>query len=43
MVEDIITGLSRSKLLFVISRNSSFTYKGESVDIKRISRELGVR
>jgi TolB-like protein len=43
MVEDIITGLSRSKLLFVISRNSSFTYKVEAVDIKRISRELGVR
>ena len=43
MVEDIITGLSRSKLLFVISRNSSFTYKGKAVDIKRISRELGVR
>src|SRR5207302_1394725 len=34
MVEDIITGLSRSKLLFVISRNSSFTYKGKAVDIK---------
>jgi TolB-like protein/Tfp pilus assembly protein PilF len=43
MVEDIITGLSRSKLLFVISRNSSFTYKGKAVDIKRVSRELGVR
>ncbi|WFU42790.1 winged helix-turn-helix domain-containing protein [Bradyrhizobium sp. CB82] len=43
MVEDIITGLSRSKLLFVISRNSSFTYKGRAVDIKRVSRELGVR
>jgi TolB-like protein len=43
MVEDIVTGLSRSKLLFVISRNSSFTYKGEAVDIKRVSRELGVR
>ena len=43
MVEDIITGLSRSKLLFVIARNSSFTYKGKVVDIKRISRELGVR
>jgi TolB-like protein len=43
MVEDIITGLSRSKLLFVISRNSSFTYKGKAVDIKRIGRELGVR
>lgn len=43
MVEDIITELSRSKLLFVISRNSSFTYKGKTVDIKRISRELGAR
>jgi TolB-like protein/Tfp pilus assembly protein PilF len=43
MVEDIITGLSRSKLLFVISRNSSFTYKGKAVDIKQVSRELGVR
>ena len=43
MVEDIITGLSRSKLLFVIARNSSFTYKGKVIDIKRISRELGVR
>jgi TolB-like protein len=43
MVEDIITGLSRSKLLFVISRNSSFVYKEKAVDIKRISRELGVR
>jgi TolB-like protein len=43
IVEDIITGLSRSKLLFVISRNSSFTYKGKAADIKQISRELGVR
>src|SRR3984957_13513299 len=43
MVEDIITGLSRSKLLFVISRNSSFTYKAKAIDIKRVSRELGVR
>ena len=43
MVEDIITGLSRSKLLFVISRNSSFTYKAKAVDIRRVSRELGVR
>ena len=43
MVEDIITGLSRSKLLFVIARNSSFTYKGKAVDIKQVSRELGVR
>lgn len=43
VVEDIITGLSRSKSLFVISRNSSFTYKARTVDIKRVRRELGVR
>jgi TolB-like protein/Flp pilus assembly protein TadD len=43
VVEDIITGLSRIKWLFVIARNSSFTYKGHSVDVKRIGRELGVR
>ncbi|WFU20554.1 adenylate/guanylate cyclase domain-containing protein [Bradyrhizobium sp. CB3481] len=43
MVEDIITALSRFKWLFVIARNSSFTYKGQSVDIKRVGRELGVR
>ena len=43
MVEDIITALSRFKLLFVIARNSSFTYKGKSVDIKQVGRELGVR
>jgi adenylate cyclase len=43
MVEDIITGLSRIKWLFVIARNSSFAYKGRSVDIKRVGRELGVR
>jgi TolB-like protein len=43
MVDDIITGLSRSKSLFVIARNSSFTYKGKAVDIKRVGRELGVR
>jgi adenylate cyclase len=43
MVEDIITGPSRSKSLFVIARNSSFTYKGKAVDIKRVGRELGVR
>jgi TolB-like protein/class 3 adenylate cyclase len=42
MVEDIITGLSRSKALFVIARNSSFTYKGKAVDIKQVGRELGV-
>ncbi|HYM32700.1 MAG TPA: adenylate/guanylate cyclase domain-containing protein [Candidatus Cybelea sp.] len=43
MVEDIITGLSRIKWLFVIARNSSFTYKGKAVDIKQAGRELGVR
>src|SRR4029077_7376209 len=43
MVEDIITALSRFKLLFVIARNSSFTYKGKSVDVKQVGRELGVR
>src|SRR5258705_379139 len=43
MIEDIITGLSRSKSLFVIARNSSFTYKGKAVDIKQVGRELGVR
>jgi adenylate cyclase len=43
MVEDIITALSRFKSLFVIARNSTFTYKGKSVDIKQVGRELGVR
>jgi TolB-like protein/class 3 adenylate cyclase/Tfp pilus assembly protein PilF len=43
MVEDIITALSRFRSLFVIARNSSFTYKGKAVDIKRVGRELGVR
>ncbi|TMJ44918.1 MAG: adenylate/guanylate cyclase domain-containing protein, partial [Alphaproteobacteria bacterium] len=43
MVEDIITALSRFRNLFVISRNSSFTYKGHAVDVKQVGRELGVR
>src|SRR5258707_11951761 len=43
LVEDIITALSRFKSLFVIARNSTFTYKGKSVDIKHVGRELGVR
>jgi tetratricopeptide (TPR) repeat protein len=43
MAEDIITALSRFKSLFVIARNSSFTYKGRAVDIKQVGRELGVR
>jgi adenylate cyclase len=43
MVEEIITALSRIRWLFVIARNSSFTYKGQAVDAKRVGRELGVR
>jgi adenylate cyclase len=43
MVEDIITGLSRIKWIFVIARNSSFAYKGKAMDVKLVSRELGVR
>src|SRR5262249_61063341 len=43
MVEEIITALSRIKWLFVIARNSSFTYKGQPVDVTRVGRELGVR
>jgi adenylate cyclase len=42
MVDDITTALSRFKALFVIARNSSFTYKGRAVDIKQVGRELGV-
>lgn len=43
VVEDIITGLSRIRWLFVIARNSSFAYKGRAVDTKQVARELGVR
>jgi len=43
MVEEIITALSRFKSLFVIARNSSFTFKGKAVDVKEIGRRLGVR
>jgi len=43
IAEDVITALSRYPSLFVISRNSSFTYKGRAVDVKQIGRELGVR
>jgi adenylate cyclase len=43
IAEDIITELSRSRSLFVIARNSSFTYRGRAVDIKQVARELGVR
>jgi len=43
MVEEIITALSRIRSLFVIARNSSFTYKGQAIDVKQVGRELGVR
>jgi TolB-like protein/class 3 adenylate cyclase len=43
MVEETITALSRIRWLFVIARNSSFTYKGHAVDVKQVGRELGVR
>ncbi|MEP9376941.1 winged helix-turn-helix domain-containing protein [Aquabacter sp. CN5-332] len=43
VVEDIITGLSRLRWLFVIARNSSFTYRGQAVDVKQAGRALGVR
>jgi adenylate cyclase len=43
MVEEITTALSRIKWLFVIARNSSFTYKGQVIEVKQVGRELGVR
>ena len=43
MVEEIITALSRIRWLFVIARNSSFSYKGQSPDVRQVGRELGVR
>jgi adenylate cyclase len=43
VAEEIITALSRCHWLFVIARNSSFTYRGKAVDIRQIGRELGVR
>jgi TolB-like protein/class 3 adenylate cyclase/Tfp pilus assembly protein PilF len=43
IVEEIITALSRFRQLFVIARNSSFTYKGRAIDVKQVGRELGVR
>jgi Transcriptional regulatory protein, C terminal len=42
MAEEIITALSRIRWLFVVARNSSFTYKGKILDVKRVARELGV-
>ena len=41
MVEEIITALSRIRWLFVTARNSTFAYKGQNVDVKRVRRELG--
>ena len=43
MVEEIITALSRIRWLFVVARNSTFTYKGQAIDVKQVGRELGVR
>src|SRR6202008_1836687 len=43
MVEEIITALSLIRWLFVIARNSSFIYKGQAIDVKRVGKELGVR
>src|SRR6516162_1789752 len=43
MVEEIITALSRIRWLFVIARNSGFTYKGQAIDVKQVGRDLGVR
>jgi TolB-like protein/Tfp pilus assembly protein PilF len=43
IVEDLITGLSRSEWLYVIARNSTFVYKGRAVDVKQVGRELGAR
>jgi len=43
IVEEIITALSRMRWLFVIARNSTFTYKGQAIDVKRVGREMGVR
>jgi TolB-like protein len=43
IVDDIVTGLSRIKRLFLIARNSSFIYKGKAVDVRQVGRDLGVR
>jgi len=43
LTEDIITGLSRQRWFFVIARNSSFAYKGEAIDVRKVASELGVR
>jgi adenylate cyclase len=43
VVEEITTAISRLPWLFVIARNSSFTYKGHAIDVKQVARELGVR
>ena len=43
MVEEIITAISQIRWLFVVARNSTFTYKGHAVDVKQVGCELGVR
>src|SRR5690242_2713236 len=43
MVEDITTAIARLPWLFVIARNSAFTYKGKAIDVKQVAQELGVR
>ena len=43
MAEDIITALSRLRWLLVISRNSTFVYKGQAIDVRQVARDLGVR
>jgi len=43
MVDEVITALSRIRWLVVIARNSSFTYKGQPIDVNQVGRELGVR
>src|SRR5262249_9319849 len=43
LTEDIITGLSHQRWFFVIARNSSFTFKGEAIDVRKVASELGVR
>ena len=43
LVEEIITSLSRERSIFVIARNSTFTYKGRAVDVRQVARELGVQ
>ncbi len=43
MVEEIITALSRIRSFFVIARNSTFAYKGQAIDVRKVAKDLGVR